>query len=64
MKLAYQRNSFQKWADHYARAFCFYVEFIGNRVKLWRSDGAAFDCHTVAEVQRICAEHRDYKGNL
>lgn len=49
-------NSFQKWADAYARAFGFVVTTRGNWVDLNR-DGHSHECMTTAEVQRICDLH-------
>lgn len=46
------RNSFQKWAADYARAFGFIVTPRGNWVELHK-DGERFECFTVRGVQEV-----------
>lgn len=51
-----KRNTFQKWADDYARSFGFLVTLRGNWVELHK-DGETFECMSVQGVQDICAKH-------
>jgi hypothetical protein len=51
-------NSFQKWADVYARAFGFVVAPKGNWVELHRN-GQIHECMSVAGVQKVCAAQGD-----
>ncbi|CAK7259113.1 MULTISPECIES: hypothetical protein [unclassified Shinella] len=46
-------NSFQKWADDYARAFGFVVTLRGNWVELHK-DGKTYECMSVQGVQAVC----------
>lgn len=46
-------NSFQKWADSYARAFGFVVTMRGNWVEL-HCNGHTIECMSVAGVQKAC----------
>ena len=46
-------NSFQKWADSYARAFGFVVTLKGNWVELTRN-GETIECMSAAGVQTAC----------
>ena len=48
------RNSFQKWADDYARAFGFIVRPFANWVILER-DGQPIEVMSVRGVQDLCA---------
>ncbi len=47
-------NSFQIWADRYARAFGFQVESCGNWVTLHKG-GHDFEIMSAQGVQDICA---------
>lgn len=53
-------NSFQKWADDYARAFGFIVTLRGNWVELHK-DGKTIECMSVQGVQAACAERSKAK---
>lgn len=48
-------NRFQKWADHYARAYGFTVTPKGNWVVLERN-GQSIECMSVQGVQDACAQ--------
>lgn len=48
-------NSFQKWADDYARAFGFIVSLRGNWVELHRN-GETTECMSAQGVQAVCSK--------
>lgn len=48
-------NSFQKWADDYARAHGFIITLRGNWVELHK-DGRSIECMSADGVQRACSQ--------
>lgn len=50
-------NSFQQWADDYARAFGFVVILKGNWVELVK-DGTTIECMSASGVQLACEKYR------
>jgi hypothetical protein len=49
-------NSFQKWADHYARAYGFVVTLRGNWVELHKERNV-YECLSMAGVKDICEKY-------
>ena len=50
------QNSFQRWAkDEVTKHISGYVECVGNRVRIWTSDGRYFDCYSYQGVSDTLA---------
>jgi len=49
-------NTFQRWANDYARAFGFIVTLQGNWVKIHK-DGESQDCLSVSGMQAACGKY-------
>jgi hypothetical protein len=53
-------NSFQKWAQDYARAYGFQVDLTGNWVSLYINKHS-IECMSTRGVQEACANIEWYK---